>query len=100
MNEAIGKISVYIGKMMDIEDFMDEATASLSPITMSDRSYIRWAAYEIMNRIMSHPYDPPEIVVEGFLYEMIAMIQTTNPSVKRHIYEIGRSTAEDILNII
>lgn len=96
----IEKISNYLDKTMEIEDFMDEATASLSPMTMPDRSYIRWAVYEIMNRIMDRPYESPEIIVERFLYEMISMIQLSNPSVKKHIFKIGMHTAEDILKII
>lgn len=101
MNDiVIEKISNYLDKTMEIEDFMNEATASLSPITMPDRSYIRWAVYEIMNRIMDRPYESPEIIVEGFLYEMISMTQLSKPSVKKRIFEIGKRTAEDILEFI
>lgn len=66
----------------------------------AEKSYARWAIYELMNRISARPFEFPDVIVEEFIFEMSYLIKSTNKSTKRHIFEIARDAAEDILTII
>lgn len=62
------------------------------------RSCERWAAYEIIERILDHPFDPPTETVEMFLLEMTGF--SYKNGAHKSIFEIARNTAEDILCIL
>lgn len=95
MNEtAIQKIQ------QALEENLFEPNKGWSDYIFEERSYARWAAYEIMNRIMDRPYDDPEIIVEEFALMIAKLGSETRVSTKRRIFLIAYQTAADILTIL
>ena len=93
--EAIGKILDCLDEVLTFEPnrYMPDSDLEM-------QSYSRWAAYEIINRMMDHPYELPEIAAEEFLYTMATHAATTEIPEKRPIFEIARDMAYDILMIL
>lgn len=60
------------------------------------RCYQRWAAYEIMHRIMDHPFDPPLRTLEEFVIEC-SMYATCGENTNRNfIFICAVETAEEL----
>lgn len=83
-----------------LDENLFEPNIKWSDYEFERQSYSRWAAYEIMNRMMDHPCDIPEIAAEEFLYTMATFAAITDEPKKRRIFEIARDTANDILTIL
>lgn len=64
-----------------------------------DRSYARWAATELAERLMDRPYENPDMIVEEFMLRMSLLASVTEDPVKRRVFSIARDTAEDILTL-
>lgn len=92
--EAIQKI------LECLDDCLFEPNIKWPEQEFEKRSYSRWAAYEIINRIMDHPYEIPEIAAEEFMYTMATFAATTDEPKKRRIFQIACDTANDILTIL
>ena len=60
------------------------------------RTYSRWAAYEILERIMDHPYDNPDILIEQFWFEICSVLNDDLDSKKEEMFSIAKETIEDI----
>lgn len=60
------------------------------------RTYSRWAAYEVLERIMDHPYDDPSIVIEGFWFEICSILNDDLDPKKQKMFSIAKQTIEDI----
>lgn len=83
-----------------IDEHLFEPTRTWPKHLFEERTYARWAAYEIVRRFMDHPFDPPDLIVESFMLEMINYSRiSTNPEAAR-IFEIAQDTAEDILCLL
>ena len=62
-----------------------------------EMSYSRWAAFEIVERLMDRPLDPPEDVVEDFLLRVALYSQVAKTPAQQCMFSIAEDTAEDIL---
>ena len=61
------------------------------------RVYSRWAALEILQRLMDNPFDFPDVVIEGFYLEMDVRACMETDERRHKLFAIGRDTAQDIL---
>lgn len=61
------------------------------------RSDQRWAANEILERLYSFPNEPPDLVIERFLYEMSIASGIAENARNQKRFDIAREVAEDIL---
>lgn len=64
------------------------------------RSYERWAADEIIFRIMESPWVSACVVIEGFISKMEYFLCGTNNAAAQFIFTVAQNTAEEILSII
>ena len=64
-----------------------------------ERSYARWAAYEIWERLMDHPRESPDLIIEKFIFDMAVLQHSTNDTKKARIFEIAKETGRDILTL-
>lgn len=65
---------------------------------VESRSYERWAAFELLHRLMDNPLEDPDIVVDCFVMEM-AMYSHLGGSIGNHIFGAALDTAVDILQL-
>lgn len=86
-----------------IQDYMDlylpEPRKGWPKQEIESRSYARWAALELINRLMDNPLEDPEIVVDCFVLEM-AMFSHLGGSAGNHVFATALDTAADILQLI
>lgn len=61
-----------------------------------ERSYSRWAACEVIQRLMDQPFEQPDTIVEAFIFEM-SMYAYVGGLSNRRMFSIARDAAEDIL---
>lgn len=61
------------------------------------RANERWAANEILERVMDHPFDDAEIIVEEFYLEMLLYEKETKWEHKKRIFSTAQATADKIL---
>lgn len=64
-----------------------------------DRSYARWAAMELANKLMDCPYESPDLIIEEFMLKMGIFSAATEDPVKARIFSVAKETAEDILTL-
>lgn len=92
---------IAIKEVMDyIENDLFEPGTSWPNHIFEERSYSRWAAYEIIQRLMDRPLDPPEITIEEFIFDMESYYAITeNPRIE-HIFSIAADIGKNILQIV
>lgn len=61
------------------------------------RSYSRWAAYEIIDRIMDKPFEIPICVIENFIFEMAMYACYGEDKHRSFIFQTAVETAEEII---
>lgn len=61
------------------------------------RSYEQWAAYEIIERIMDHPLDPPIETIESFMFEMAMYACYGEDEQRSFIFQTAVEVAEEII---
>lgn len=64
-----------------------------------ERSYARWAAYEIWERILDHPYKSTDDIIDEFILDMELQILATDNEDKERMFRVAKETAEDILTL-
>lgn len=64
-----------------------------------ERSYARWAAYEIAEMLMDRPYESPDDIIQEFSLKMQVMSAIATDPEKSRIFLIAADTAEDILTL-
>lgn len=64
-----------------------------------ERSYARWAANEILRRIIDDPFAPPDLIVVEFMCKMSAL-SFVDETENGRIFAIARETAENILYLL
>lgn len=89
--EAAQKLLAYI------EDYYCAPPFAWHKQLFEEMTYSRWAALEIVERLMDHPLDPPETVVEDFLLRVALYSQVAKTPTQQRIFSIAEDTAEDIL---
>ena len=60
------------------------------------RTYSRWAAYEVLERIMDHPHDDPIMVFDRFWFEICSILNGDLDPKKKKIFSIAKQTIEEI----
>lgn len=61
------------------------------------RSYSRWAAYEIIERIMDKPFEMPLCIIENFIFEMAMYACYGEDEHRSFIFQTAVETAEEII---
>ena len=84
--------------MAYIHDYYPEPPFTWHAGLFEEMTYSRWAALEILNKIMDRPLDPPEDVVMDFLLRVALYSQVTGTPIQQRIFSIAEDTAEDILS--
>lgn len=64
-----------------------------------ERSYARWAAYELAEMLMDRPHESPDDIVQEFILKMQVMSAIATDPAKSRIFSIAAETAEDILTL-
>lgn len=62
-----------------------------------ERSYSRWAAYEIIARVKAQPETAPIIIIEDFIRELDNCYDASEKN--ETIFSIARNAAEDIIDL-
>lgn len=90
---AVSIILEYIKEHLSIESSHNQ--------NFDIRSYERWAAFEICERIMDHPFTDPITTIEDFYLEIIpyGFNDSYNES-NNFIFQIAVETAEKILLLL
>ena len=95
MNEpALAVILEYI------EECLFEPKANWPRFFFDERSYSRWAAFEIVNDIMKNPLVSPTATIERFMIMMDMKSCVAEDTKASRIFSIARDTAEDILLLL
>ncbi len=69
-------------------------------IYFEERSYARWAAIEILESIMNHPFRSADEIIEEFIFKMIIYSAwMDNPDICFR-FSVAKETAENILEIL
>ena len=63
------------------------------------RSYAEWAANEIFDLVLEHPFIPAIMIVEGF-WMHCGMLAAKSQAEKRVIFLIGLDVAADVLHML
>lgn len=79
-----------------IDEYLPEPNGLWTKEAIAERSYSRWAAYEIIHRLTERPFDPPEEVVEMFVLELTGYVLSDAPEA----FSAARDAAIDILCIL
>lgn len=65
-----------------------------------ERSYARWAADELIRRLLEHPFSYPEDIIEIFAIEMDCFSRFKEESGQNDIFRIANETATSILEYL
>lgn len=79
-----------------LEENLFEPNKNWPGAAFEDRSYARWAAMELVNRLMDYPHESPDLIVEEFMFKMEMFSAATDDPVKSRIFSVAKETAEDI----
>ncbi len=63
------------------------------------RSYAEWAANEIFDLVLRHPFVPATMIAEGF-WMNCGMLAAKSQTEKRVIFLIGMDVAADVLHML
>lgn len=95
MNEiAIQNILQYI------EEDLFEPGSNWPDEFFEERSYWRWTANEIINRLMDCPFDAPDSIIASFAMEMNVRATLTDDPKKQHIFSLASEAAETIIFLL
>lgn len=82
-----------------LEENLFEPNKNWPDTAFEDRSYARWAAMELANKLMDRPYEAPDLIIEEFMYKMEIFSMATDDPTKSRLFSVARDTAEDILTL-
>lgn len=82
-----------------LEENLFEPNKNWPDTTFEERSYARWAAMELANRLMDRPYESPDLIIEEFMLKMEMFSIAASDPVKSRIFTVAKETAEDILTL-
>lgn len=84
-----------------VDEVLFEPHINWPKYEFKDQSYSRWAAYEILNLIMDHPFTEASITVEEFMLKMDYFYALAgNDEKARFLFTSARHTAETIFDLI
>lgn len=73
--------------------------SNISDYTFEERSYARWAAYEIAEALMCKPHEFTDLIIEEFMLKMMVFEASEDDPKRKRIFTVARETAEDMLTI-
>ena len=79
-----------------IQENLFEPSFSWDKREFETRSYSRWAAYEVLNRVIDHPIDAPLDTIENFVLEMAMYAHYGKNEHRSFIFQIAFETATEI----
>ena len=79
-----------------INEHLSSPSLDLSEHEFRKRSYQRWAAYEICNRILDKPFNDPIIIIEIFMFEMTLYVCYCENEQRSFIFQNAVETAEEL----
>lgn len=82
-----------------LEENLFEPTKRWPNDVFEERSYSRWAAYEIWQRLLDNPFKTTDEVIEEFILDMQICHMTTEDPKKERMFKIAIETADDILSL-
>lgn len=82
-----------------IDQHLFSPSFSWSKYEFEKRTYSRWAAYEIINRIMDKPFDMPSCIIEEFMTEMSMYACYGKDKHRSWIFQVAAETAEEMLSL-
>lgn len=92
---------MYEAAVQVITDYIEEAlfepAKNWPDIWFTRRSYERWAAGEILTRVVDNPTTPAMTIIESFLVQMLIFSYKAKDTKGPNIFTIAKETAEDIL---
>lgn len=80
-----------------IEDALFEPAKNWPDPWFTQRSYERWAAGEILTRVLDDPVTPAIQTIESFMVQMLIFSFKAKDTKGPNIFTIAKETAEDIL---
>lgn len=80
-----------------IDAYLFAPEISWDSYQFEERSYERWAAFELLERMMDHPLEDPETLVEEFVFMVDLYSRLHKDSKTSFIFTTAKETAEDIL---
>lgn len=81
-----------------IQEHLFSPSLSWDKREFKKRSYEQWAAHEIIERILDHPFDPPLDTIENFMFEMYFCACFSGDDEDRtFIFQTAVETAEEIV---
>lgn len=83
-----------------INEYLFEPTSSWPKESFEERSHARWAAFEIMHRLMDFPFDSPDMIVEAFILELTMYLYLAKDEKTTKLFSVAKDTAEDILCLV
>ena len=91
---AVQKVLQYVNEQLFEPD-------SKWPIDiLEQRSYARWAAYEIAQLILDNPFESPDYIVEQFRLQMLIFSHVFDESDGHNMFAIAEYVATDILQLL
>ena len=88
---------VMIGEFLD--EYLFEAMPSWPKREFQNRSYERWAAKEILRRIVECPEDSVVNTIQKFIEDLYVFEEDSDDWSSVRIFRVARETAEDILKL-
>lgn len=82
-----------------IEKHLFSPAAAWSDYEFKRRSYARWAACEIMDRVMKSEDKEPFFIILYFIYQTDKLAEIREDSDAEFIFKTARQTAEEILEL-
>lgn len=82
-----------------INEHLFAPDAAWSEHEFERRSYARWAACEIMDRVMRSEESEPFFIILYFMYQVDKLSELREDSDAEFIFKIARETAEEILEL-
>ena len=82
-----------------LEENLFEPNRTWASDIFEERSYARWAAYEIWQRILDNPLKTTDEIIDEFILDMTMCYMSTDNPKREKLFKIAKETAEDILTL-
>lgn len=88
-------------KIMDyIDEFLFEYPCDVDKQIFKERSYSRWAAFYIVEQLMSNPFVAPDDIIEEFIIKWTIFSCINKDTEANFVFTIASDTAEELLKLI
>lgn len=83
-----------------MDTMLKEPSTNLPRAYFEQRVYSKWAAGELLTRVMDNPYENPFDVIEFYILELECCVCTAGDGPNRRMFKIAKEVAEDILDYL